>query len=352
MIQRRSVDEVWKSRDFRAFVFLGSIALCALILGYSVRGILGPLIMAAVLALILNPAVNAAERRRIPRVLTMLAIYAGLAGLLTAGVYYLVPVVRQQFAALVAQGPEIAGYFQDLAERGHVVSILGMPIDLRQIYSEAVKNLPGLVAGQVPSVLQNVFLLLSWLFQALLALLIAFFLVKDARSIRRFFEGLVPAGFRTDARQLGVEVYRMLGAYMRGQLLICALVGIVTGIALWLVGIPYSLALGVIAGVTAFIPFLGPFLGALPAVAVAAFISQSTGKVLLVLAIYFVVANVVYNLISPKVFGDAVHLSPMLVIIAFVVGGYLGGVLGLFIAVPVAAIVRILFLYVHARVYA
>jgi predicted PurR-regulated permease PerM len=144
----------------------------------------------------------------------------------------------------------------------------------------------------------------------------------------------------------------MLGAYMRGQLTICALIGVVTGIAMWLVGVPYALALGMIAGVTAFIPFIGPFIGVVPAVAVAAFVSQSMSKVVLVLIIYFAISNVIYNFVSPKVFGDAVHLSPMLIIFAFVVGGYMGGILGLFIAVPVAAIVRILFLYVHERVYA
>src|SRR5207247_7076161 len=144
----------------------------------------------------------------------------------------------------------------------------------------------------------------------------------------------------------------MLGAYMRGQLLICALVGLVTGGALWLVGVPYSLVLGIVAGVTAFIPFIGPFLGALPAIAVAAFVSQSSGKVLVVLIVYFVISNVIYNFVSPKVFGDAVHLSPMLIIIAFVVGGYLGGILGLCVAVPMAAAVRILLLYAHDRVCA
>ena len=121
---------------------------------------------------------------------------------------------------------------------------------------------------------------------------------------------------------------------------------------MWLVGVPYALALGMIAGVTAFIPFIGPFIGVVPAVAVAAFVSQSMSKVVLVLIIYFAISNVIYNFVSPKVFGDAVHLSPMLIIFAFVVGGYMGGILGLFIAVPVAAIVRILFLYVHERVYA
>jgi predicted PurR-regulated permease PerM len=120
---------------------------------------------------------------------------------------------------------------------------------------------------------------------------------------------------------------------------------------MWVVGVPYSLALGIVAGVTAFIPFIGPFLGAIPALAVAAFVLQSQGKVVLVAVLYFVISTIIYNFVSPKIFGDAVHLSPMLVIIAFVVGGYLAGILGLFVAVPVAATLRILFLYAHERIY-
>ena len=330
MIQRSRVDELWRSRDFRALIFLGVLATLALILAIAIRGTLGPFIVAGIVALMLNPIVNAAERRRVPRIVAVLVLYGVRGAVLAAGVLFLVPLIQQEFSSLVAQGPAIASYFQDLADKEHVVSVLGVPIDLRQAYNDSVHNLPALLAGHLSSVVENVFMLVNWLFQTVLVLLVAFFLIKDAHSIRRFFKGLVP----------------------RGYLAICALVGLVTGVAMWIVGVPYALALGIVAGVTAFIPFIGPFLGALPAVAIAAFVSQSSGKVILVLVIYFVISNVIYNFISPKVFGDAVHLSPMLIIIAFVVGGYLGGILGLFVAVPVAATLRILFTYAHERVYA
>src|ERR1700704_3841758 len=352
MMQRRRVDELWRSRDFRALIFLGVLGLLTLILAFAIRGILGPFILAGILAMMLNPAVNAAERRHVPRLAALLALYGVIAAVLAAAVFFLAPIVRQEFIALVAQGPAIASYFQGLADKEQVVSVLGIPIDLRQAYNDAVHNLPALLAGHLSSVVENVFMLVNWIFQTILVLLVAFFLVKDARGIRRFFRDLVPQGYRTDAHDVAADVYRMLGAYMRGQFLICALIGVVTGIALWIVGVPYSLALGIVAGVTAFIPFIGPFLGALPAVAVAAFVSQSSGKVVWVLILYFIISNIVYNFISPKVFGDAVHLSPMLIIIAFVVGGYLGGILGLFVAVPVAATLRILFVYAHERIYA
>src|SRR5437879_11654992 len=352
MIQRRRVEELWRSRDFRALIFLGVLAVLTLVLAYAIRGILGPFIVAAILALIVNPAVNAAERRRVPRVVAVLALYGLMAAALAAGVFYLAPIVTQEFSSLVAQGPAIASYFQDLADKEHVVSILGIPIDLRQAYNDSVRNLPTLLAGHLSSVVENVFMLVNWIFQTILVLLVAFFLVKDAHAIRRFFEELVPHGYRTDARDLAADVYQMLGAYMRGQLAICALVGLVTGVAMWIVGVPYSLALGIVAGVTAFIPFIGPFLGALPAVAIAAFVSQSSGKVILVLVIYFVISNVIYTFISPKVVGDAVHLSPMLIIIAFVVRRYLEGTLWLFVAVPGAPTLRMLYAHAHKRVHA
>src|SRR2546423_7950554 len=240
MMQRRRLDELWRSRDFRALVFLGVLGILTLILAFAIRGILGPFILAGILAMLLNPAVNAAERRRVPRLAALLALYGIIAAVLAAAVFFLAPIVSQEFTSLVAQGPAIASYFQDLADKDHVVSILGIPIDLRQAYNDAVHNLPALLAGHLSSVVENVFMLVNWLFQTVLVLLVAFFLIKDAHSIRRFFKGLVPRGYRTDVHEVAAEIYGMLGAYMRGQLAICALVGVVTGVAMWIVGVPYA----------------------------------------------------------------------------------------------------------------
>src|SRR5256714_7683272 len=221
MMQRRRVDELWRSRDFRALAFLGVLGILTLILAFAIRGILGPFVLAGILAMLLNPAVNAAERRRVPRLAALLGLYGIIAAVLAAVVFFLVPIVTQEFTSLVAPGPAIASYFQDLADKDHVVSLLGIPIDLRQAYTDAVRNLPALLAGHLSSVVENVFMLLNWIFQTILVLLVAFFLVKDARTIRRFFDGLIPHGYRPAALDLAAEIYRMLGAYMRGQLLIC-----------------------------------------------------------------------------------------------------------------------------------
>src|SRR6202171_6861253 len=144
VIQRRRVDELWRSRDFRALIFLGVLATLTLILAIAIRGILGPFVVAGLLALMLNPVVNAAERRRVPRVAAVLVLYAVLGAALAAGILFLVPLIQQEFISLVAQGAAIASYFQDLADKEHVVSVLGVPIDLRQAYNDAARHLPAL----------------------------------------------------------------------------------------------------------------------------------------------------------------------------------------------------------------
>src|ERR1700686_988684 len=212
MIQRTRVDQLWRSRDFRALIFLGVLAALTLILAFAIRGILGPFIVAGILALMLNPIVNAAERRRVPRIAAVLVLYGVLGAVLAAVILFLVPLIQQEFTSLVAQGPAIASYFQDLADKEHVVSVLGVPIDLPQAYNDSVHTLPALLAGHLSSVVQNVFMLVNWLFQTVLVLLVAFFLVKDAPSIRRFFKGLVPHGYGTDVHEVAAEIYGMLGA--------------------------------------------------------------------------------------------------------------------------------------------
>src|SRR3989442_5698837 len=164
MIQRRRVDELWRSRNFRALIFLGVLAVLTLVLAFAIRGILGPFILAGILAMMLNPVVNAAERGRVPRLAALIALYGIIATVLAAAVFFLAPVVSQEFTSLVAQGPAIASYFQDLAAKDHVVSILGIPIDLRQAYNDAVRNLPALLAGHLSSVVGNEFRLINWLF--------------------------------------------------------------------------------------------------------------------------------------------------------------------------------------------
>jgi len=185
--------------------------------------------------------------------------------------------------------------------------------------------------------------------QILLMFVVAFLLALDAASVRRVLRRIVPNDYRTDFDQIWRRIRRMLYAYVRGQIIVAGMIGILSGIACAALGLPDAVALGLIAGITAIVPYLGPFLGALPAVLVG--LAGGPLKALLVALAYFVISNVILNFVYPKVMGDAVRLNPLLVIVALIAGFSWAGILGMFVAVPLAAILRILFDHIYPRLY-
>jgi predicted PurR-regulated permease PerM len=179
--------------------------------------------------------------------------------------------------------------------------------------------------------------------------IVAFLLALEAPAVRRDLRRFVPNDYRTDFDQIWRQVRKMLYAYVRGQLIVAALIGILSGLACWFVGLPDPVALGLIAGVTALIPYLGPFIGAVPAILVG--LAQSPGKAVVIALLYLLISNVILNIVYPKVVGDAVRLPPIIVIIALIAGFSWGGILGMFVAVPIAATLRILFAHIYPRLY-
>src|SRR5207302_1997657 len=160
--------------------------------------------------------------------------------------------------------------------------------------------------------------------QLLLMLIVAFLLALEAPAVRRDLRRFVPSDYRTDFDQIWRKVRTMLYAYVRGQLLIAGLIGITSGVVCAIFGLPDAVALGLIAGITALVPYLGPFIGAVPAILVG--LAQTPGKALLIALLYLLISNVILNFVYPKVMGDAVRLPPILVIVALIAGFSWGGI--------------------------
>ncbi len=185
--------------------------------------------------------------------------------------------------------------------------------------------------------------------QLLLMFIVAFLLALEAPAVRRDLRRFVPNDYRTDFDQIWRQVRKMLYAYVRGQLIIAGLIGICSGVACAAFVLPDPIALGLIAGVTALIPYFGPFLGAIPAILVGLSVSPETA--LVIALVYLLISNVILNVVYPKIVGDAVKLPPILVIVALIAGFSWGGILGMFVAVPIAATLRILFDHIYPRLY-
>ena len=332
-----------------AFGF-GAIVVAVIVL-YLLRDFLGAFVLGAAIAFLIQPAVTRLVALGVPRVLGIVMVFIVIIIAMAGLVLLILPLGANEVGQLQRQVPSLAAAAQDRINslQGSPIQIFGIDIDIKGTTETISSHLREYLLGQFGNAVTIGLSALTVLLQIVLMFIVAFLLALDAAAFRRVLRRLVPNDYRTDFDQIWRKVRKMLYAYVRGQLIIAALIGILCGIACFALGLPDAVALGMIAGVTALIPYLGPFIGAIPAILVG--LAASPVKAFLVAIVYFLISNVILNFVYPKVMGDAVRLSPILVIVALIAGFSWAGILGMFVAVPIAAMLRILFDHIYPRLY-
>ena len=206
--------------------------------------------------------------------------------------------------------------------------------------SQTVSFLIGLASG------------VAWL---IFVLIVSFYLLKDQGRFGRSINKLVPDDYRYEVRRLGEEVNVIWSAFFRSQLVLCAVVGTLVGVTMRVVGVRNALILGIIAGVLEIIPNIGPAIAAIPAVLIAYFqgstyLLLSNGWfALLVIGLYVVIQQLENNILVPRIIGRSLNLHPLVVIVGALAGANLAGILGMFLAAPILASLRIVGNYVHSK---
>ena len=316
---------------------------------YLLRDFLGALVLGAAIAFLIQPGIARLVALGVPRVVAIAMIFVVIIAALAGLVLLVVPLVVNEVGSLQSQAPGLAALAQERVSSLQGADIFGIKIDLQGATESITSHLREYLLGQFGNAVGIGLTALTTLLQLLLTFIVAFLLALDAAAIKRVLRRLVPNDYRTDFDQIWRRIRKMLYAYMRGQLIIAGLIGILSGIACAVLGLPDAIALGLVAGITALIPYLGPFIGAIPAILVGLAVGPLTA--LLVAGVYFLISNVILNFVYPKVVGDAVRLPPILVIVAFIAGFSWAGILGMFVAVPLAATLRILFDHIYPRLY-
>jgi len=319
-------------------------------------GLLNPFLWAIVTAYLLNPLVRVlVQRSRISRVWWVILIYCVTGVVLWLSFGFLWPRLLSQFTELQAALPEIVRRTTGWLEERGTFTVGTFVLDLRpaeadilqwftDLASEVTASVPELLLG----VLERVILLLVYL-------VVTFYLLLQADQLAEGFYGLIPAPYRDEIRELGRSIDRVLGAYIRSQVVLIVLMAVLTYIPLSLLGVKYALVLAIATGFLEVIPFVGPYTAASSAMFVS--LVQDTTPfgwpnwvlALVVGLIYLVLRQGEDHLIIPNLVGHIVRLHPIIVIFAILAGGHLGGALGLLISVPLAATVRIILAYLYAK---
>ena len=324
---------------------LGGIAVLGLMvwLLIQMRIIWSPVVFAVAIVYVLNPLVNRLQNRHVHRVIGSCLSYLLLVAVLTAVGFVVVPIIRSQAIALAEEVPvifdQVTETAQELADRFDVnIEMPGFDT-ISEWFSETenqnrLTDLASGVFDVAATVVEAVLLFL-------LAPVLAFYLLVDAPSTQKAARALIPEDVRDEVLHVARLVGKALGGFVRGQLLVALIVGVLTSFALWIIGLPLWLIIGAITGLLNLVPFVGPTSGGALAVAVSLALGD-WGMALGAAVAMVIVQQIDNHMISPIILRATVKLHPVMIILALLVGGSLAGLLGVLVAVPMAAVGKII----------
>jgi len=329
---------------------------------WAAHTVLLPFAIGLALAYLLTPFVNLAARR-MPRPLAILLVYAVGIALVITSFLYLVPLLANQLIRIINALPTIAelrATANTLLEQYRTVVPAEFKAPIEQALFQGLEALQANLAtyaqrlgaflvGSLMRLLDSITFLLGFLTLPIWL----FYILNDQGRLPAALDRLIHPAARADFWNVWRIIDLAFSSYVRGQLILCLSVGLAVGLGLVLIeagGAPigdYVLLLSIIAGVTEFVPVLGPTIGAIPGVLIGLSISPLTG--LAMLALYVVVQQLENSLLVPRIIGDSINIHPAVLTVVIIIAGTLFGIVGIILAAPVIAIARDLVLYSYRR---
>jgi predicted PurR-regulated permease PerM len=325
---------------------LGALLVYGVVqLGIGARNVLLLLFVSVLLASALEPMVGWL-RQRLPmgRSGTILVVYLTFFVVMLGLAFVVLPAAVNQGQRILASLPavfeEVRAWAGNLRPVALGTSITALVDSVAETFAPAPPPRPDEVVKVGTAVAEGAVFLFTML------AVVFFWLVEHAR-LQRYTLAFLPATRRAGARRAWNEIETRLGLWVRGQLILMGAIGVATGVTYTLLGLPGALLLGLIAALTEAIPIVGPLLGAVPAIFVAATVSPELA--LVVGGIYLVFQLIESNVLVPMVMRSTIGISPLLVLFSLLVGAAVGGLIGAFLAVPLAASVEIVLSHLQAR---
>lgn len=323
------------------------------VLVYLLKPILMPFLVAALLAYLGDPVADWLEARRLPRTAAVSIVFAALVLVILGLVLLLVPMIGAQIEALREALPAMIRWAQATAlpwvEQRFDVE-LREQLALDQVATTITANWresTDIAATIVARVSRSSLALFGWLASLALIPVVTFYLLRDWDVLVRRVRELLPRRSEATIARLASECDEVLGAFLRGQLLVMLALGLIYTVGLWLLGLDLALLIGMVAGVASIVPYLGTIIGVSAALVASVFQFGDLWHLLGVAAVFVVGQMLEGMLLTPLLVGDRIGLHPVAVIFAVLAGGQLFGFVGVLLALPVAAVVMVLLRHAH-----
>ncbi len=348
-----AVSARYQGRFHLVAYLIGLVVLLSVALWFlqHVHMVANVLAVSILLAYLMSPAVNALVRRGMARTLAITVVYLLAAGLVAFFVAFLVPVVTREFEKLLENIGGLAntlegllgtvvGRLHDWAPASLKPSLDPRRFELDDLALRMQREAPAILGGTLSGLFVGVKSAAGIVGGAFLVPLLTFYILMDAEKYRRGFMSAVPRPWRPAASELLTRIDLMLGRYIRGQLIVCVSIGFFVAVALSALGVEYALLIGIFAGVVDIIPYVGVLIGLVPAFLIA-LINKGLFWAILTVVVLECIHWLEGHIVVPAVVGHSVGLPPLTVMVALLAGAELGGIMGMLVAIPVAAIIRV-----------
>lgn len=340
-----------ETRVTRTLKLLGIVALsaallwAALMLLSKIKIVLFILLGAVFFAYLVYPPVRFLRGRGLPLWLSILIVYVILGAIVGTAAGFGGPAIAGEAKTFSRDLPNLMQQLRDGLVNANNNVLAAVPIETRQTAANYLNNgfatleaAAGAYAGKALSILLSVVSVISAL---VIIPILAFYILLDADKLSRGFTHLFPLTGRTQVTLVLQDIDQVLGGFIRGQIIVAAFVAVAVTIGLIVLHIRYALLIGLFAGLADMIPYVGAIAGAIPAVLIA-FFSHGVGSAIVVILVFAAIYEIEGHFVAPSIVGKRVGLSALLVVIAILIGAEFGGIVGMFVAVPLAAIVRVM----------
>ncbi|MDQ0258002.1 putative PurR-regulated permease PerM [Evansella vedderi] len=305
-----------------------------------------PFLVAGVLFYLFRPVVNLLHKNKVPKVLAILIIYIGFIGLLVGFFFLIGPPLQRQVMNLADNMPVLINEVRKFVEQLLEIEVVEEFFQQSDNFSieRISENITSVLGEAIDFISTNVATVVGAVTNALLMFIMIpfmlFYILKDGHKMPNQVLRFFPEKQQIEGKRILGDMDRALGSYIQGQIFVSFCVGVLMYISYLIIGIEYSLVLALVAMLTNLIPFIGPWIGAVPAVIVALITSP-------MMAIWVIVAIVVVqqiesNLISPQIMGKVLAVHPLTILILILVAGRFAGFIGFLIAVPTYAVLKVI----------
>jgi predicted PurR-regulated permease PerM len=316
--------------------------------------ILMPFALAAVFAYLGDPLVDRLERWHLPRGLAASIVFFVMLLIVALALLLLVPLIQRQVAHLIAALPAYATWFTQTAIPWveHKLDLPASELDVSSLLAkvrEHLGTLGGIAATVIGYATRSGLALIGWSVSIVLVPVVTFYLLRDWDKLVAHIDGLIPRDAQPTVRRLAHETNSILGAFVRGQLLVMLGLAIFYSVALRLTGLQVGPLIGIVAGVVSFVPYLGFIVGIVASVIAALVQFHDVFHLVLVLVVFGIGSLLESYVLVPKLVGDRIGLHPVAVMFAVLAFGELFGFIGILLALPMAAVALVLLRFLRER---